>query len=238
VATRLRCLIEEVQLRTEPERYLVRIVWKGGEVTDREVRRPAKGAWHRTPEENVELVRKLACEFDDAQIARILNKQGRRGGSGNPFTQEAVRCIRRHYDIPRCEQRPARDPHEGPFTADEAANELGVAMSTVHRWLRDGVLVGTQATAGAPWRIVLTNDVRRRLSAGDAPVGWVTLGSAARRLGLSKSHVAYLVKSGKLKARRTRVGKRQCWIIDVSSVDCGPQKSLFDPMTNDQGGEA
>jgi hypothetical protein len=234
----LRCLIEEVQLRTEPERYLLRIVWKGGEVTDRQVRRPAKGAWHATPEETVELVRKLAVEFDDAQAARILNKQGRRGGSGNPFTQEAVRCIRRDHGIPKCERRPARDPREGPFTADEAAAQLAVAMSTVHRWLRDGVLVGTQATAGAPWRIVLTDEVRARLSAGDAPTGWVTLGAAARHLGLSKSHVAYLVKSGKLKARRTRVGKRQCWIIDVSSVDCAPQKRLFDQMISDPGEEA
>lgn len=106
-------------------------------------------------------------------------------------------------------------------------------MSTVHRWLRDGVLVGTQATAGAPWRIVLTDEVRRRLSAGDAPNGWVGLGVAARRFGLSKSHVAYLVKSAKLKAMRTKVGKRQCWKIDLSSADCGPQTDLFDPMSSD-----
>lgn len=117
----LRCLIEEVHQRTEPERYLVRIVWKGGAATDGAVRRLAKGAERRTPEETVELVRKLACEFDDAQIARILNKQGRRSGSGNPFTQEAVRCIRRDHDIPKCPRRPPSDPREGPFTADDAA---------------------------------------------------------------------------------------------------------------------
>lgn len=106
----------------------------------------------------MDLVRKLACESDDTQIARILNKQRRRGGSGNPFTQEAVRCIRRDHDIPKCPRSPSRDPHEGPFTADEAVAQLGVAMSTVHRWLRDGVLAGTQATTGAPWRIVLTDE--------------------------------------------------------------------------------
>ena len=33
----LRCLIEEVQLTTEETRYLVRIIWKGGAVTEREV---------------------------------------------------------------------------------------------------------------------------------------------------------------------------------------------------------
>lgn len=234
----LRCLIEEVQLRVEPDRYLVRIVWKGGEVTGREVPRLARGADHRTPEGTVELVSKLAREFDDAQIARILNKQGRRSGSGKPFTQEAVRCIRRSHDIPKCPRRPASDPRDGPFTADEAARELGVAMNTVHRWLRDGVLAGTQATVGAPWRIVLTDEVRRRLSGENAPAGWVGLDAAARRLGLSKSHVAYLVKAGKLPAMRTKIGNRRCWKIDVSSTGCGRQTDLFDPMSNGQGEEA
>jgi hypothetical protein len=77
-----------------------------------------------------------------------LNKQGRRSGSGNPFAQEAVRSIRRHHDIPTCPRRPARDPREGPFTAEEAAAQLGVAMSSVHRWLRDGVLVGKRQCWG------------------------------------------------------------------------------------------
>ncbi len=231
----LRCLIEEVQLVTEPDRYGVRIVWKGGEVTDCQVRRLAKGECNRTPEDTVELVQKLATEFADAQIARILNKQGRRSGSGRPFTQEAVRCIRRDHDIPKCPRRPARDPHEGPFTADEAAAQLGVATSTIHRWLGEGILAGTQLTAGAPWRIVLTEESRRRLSFGGAPEGWVGLTEAARRLGLSKPHAAYLVKTGKLPATRTQVGKRPCWRIDVSSTSCARQKELFDPTTSGRG---
>jgi len=51
-----------------------------------------------------------------------------------------------------------------------------------------------------------------------------------RRLGLGKSHVAYLVKQGKLKAVRTKVGTRQCWRIDVSSATCGRQADLLDQM--------
>ena len=39
----LRCLIEEVQLRTEPDHYGVKIVWKGGSVTDRKVIRLKRG---------------------------------------------------------------------------------------------------------------------------------------------------------------------------------------------------
>jgi len=136
----LRCLIEEVQLRTEERHYHIRIVWKSGATTEREVLR-GKGGWaQRTSEDTVVLVRQLAREFDDAQIARILNKQGRRSGLGNPFTQQSVTSLRGKHRIAKSPETIAKDPFEGPFTADEAAREIGVTMSTVHRWLREGVL--------------------------------------------------------------------------------------------------
>jgi excisionase family DNA binding protein len=235
----LRCLIEEVQLRSEEKRYLVRIVWKGGATIDLEVERFTPGGRaHATPLETVELVRKLAQEFDDTQIARILNRQGRRSGLDLAFTKESVKSLRGKNQIPVAPKRRARDEREGPFTLDESARELGVSVATVQRWLRDGVLAGEQSVSGAPWSIVLTEEVRRRLTAGDAPAGWVGLDEAARRLGLTKSHVAYLVKQGKLSAVRTTVGKRQCWRIDVSSATCGRQSDLLDQMINDRRKES
>jgi hypothetical protein len=231
----LRCLIDEVQLRTEATRHLVRIVWKGGAVTDREVVRsaPGGGQARRTPEDTIALVRQLAGEFDDAQIARILNRQGRRSGRGRAFTQSSVQSLRGKHRIPKCPHPPAvGDAEEGPFTAQQAARVLGVTMSTIHRWLREGILAGQQATPGAPWRIRLTPDVRQRVSVGSAPPGWVGLTEAARRLGLTKSLVAYRVKRGELPAIRTTVGKRTCWRIDVSAATSDHQAPLFDPMTN------
>ena len=111
-------------------------------------------------------------------------------------------------------------------------------MPTIHRWLREGILAGEQATPGAPWRIVLTDMIRQRLAGGEAPLGWVGLTEAAARLGLSKSHVAYLVKTGKLPAMHTTVRKRRCWRIDVSSATCGRQPALFDQMQNTNPEEA
>ena len=228
----LRCLIEEVQLRTEEQHYGVRIVWKGGATTEREVVRGPAGWAPRTAEDTVKLVHTLAAEFDDAQIARILNKQGRRSGRGIPFTATAVRSMRGKHRIPACPKKTATDPLHGPFNAEDAARELGVTMSTVHRWLREGLLAGKQLTPGAPWRIVLTDDVRARLCGGDAPESWVGLSEAARRLGESKSQVAYWVKTGKLPAVRVTVGHRRCWRIDVESATCGKQEALFDQITN------
>ncbi|MGA2975571.1 MAG: hypothetical protein ABSF77_09705 [Spirochaetia bacterium] len=148
-------------------------------------------------EQELSRVTELAMEFDDARIARVLNRKGRRTGNGNPFT------------------------------ADEAASELGVNLSTLLRWLHEGVLAGEQRMPGAPWRIVLTDEVRRRLTGGDAPEGWVSLTTAAKRLGLTTSHVSYLVKTRKLDAVRVTVGKRSRWRIDVSTTTCGAQPDLF-----------
>jgi excisionase family DNA binding protein len=228
----LRTLIEEVQLRTEEQHYAVRIVWQGGATSEREVVRGPAGWAQRTPEDTVELVRTLAPEFDDAQIARILNKQGRRSGQAIPFTASAVTSLRGKNRIAKCAKPPVTDPRHGPFNAEETARELGVTMGTVHRWLRDGVLAGQQLTPGAPWRIVLSDELRERLAGGEAPADWVGLTEAARRLGASKSHVAYWVKSGKLAAVRVTVGKRRCWRIDVQSATCGKQADLLDQIVN------
>ena len=224
----LRALIEEVQIRTDAKRHMVRIVWKGGATTDREIVRLRGGQLKATSEDIIDLVRKLALDLDDAQIARTLNRQGRRSGLGRPFTATAVHSLRAKNHIPGHSHRVAKDPDEGPFTAEEAATQLGVAHTTVVQWLHDGLLAGEQLTPGAPWKIVLSEATRRRLTGGDAPPGWVTLTTAAQRLGMSKSHVAYLVKTGKLPAMRTKVGKRPCWKIDISSAERGPQADLFE----------
>ena len=109
---------------------------------------------------------------------------------------------------------------------------LGVCTSTIQRWLQEGILAGEQLTPGAPWRILLGGEVRKKLSGGDAPEGWVSLGEAARRLGLSRSHVAYLVKTGKLEAMQTIVRKHRRWRINVESATCGRQEELFEQKTN------
>lgn len=79
-----------------------------------------------------------------------------------------------------------------------------MSAGTVQRWLREGLLAGEQSVPGAHWRIVLSEEVRRRLSGGDAPAGWVGLTEAARRLGLGKSHVVYWSNKAQRRAHEGR----------------------------------
>jgi len=225
----LRAAISEVQLRGEDDHYAIKVVWKGGAVSERQITRRRRGDANgfATPTDTVEMVRLLATEFDDAQISRILAKQRRRTGKGNPFTAHKVAQLRNRHNIAVFPRHKARDPKEGPFTADEAAAQLGVSSSTIAQWLRSGILPGRQLAPGAPWQIVLTDALRQKLTAGQAPAGWVGLTEAAKRLGLSKQQVAYLVKRDKLRAVRVRVGTRQYWKIDVESATCGKQTQLI-----------
>ena len=234
----LRCLVAEVQLHTEPDCHTVKIVWKGGQASERTLVRERGNRTRATDEDTVELIRKLAVELDDRQIAVVLNKQGRRTGHGNPFNRPRVSTLRATYGIPVCPPKPAPDPTVGPFTADEATDELGVSAATIYRWLREGLLPGTQITPGAPWKIYLTEEVRHRVAFGESPAGWVGLVEAARRLGVSKQLVAHKVKTGQLPAVRTKIGKRTCWRIDVSSATFGRQAELVYPKSNDEESDA
>lgn len=101
--TLLRTVLDEVQVRVEDETVELRAVWKGGACTDLTLERHPYRPVHATPEDTVDLIRKLAIDLDDAQIARVLNKQGRRGVMGRPYTKEGVRALRRnkrHRTVP------------------------------------------------------------------------------------------------------------------------------------------
>ena len=89
-----------------------------------------------------------------------------------------------------------------------AAKQLGIAPSTLLRWLNDGFVAGEQITPGAPWRIRLTDELRNML-VDDAPDGWLALQHASRALGVSRQTVLQQVKRGELRAVLTRTGRRK-----------------------------
>jgi DNA invertase Pin-like site-specific DNA recombinase len=220
----LRAMITEIVLTAErqQQRALVRIVWEGGAVTDHQVTLPKAGSHAATDEDTLVLVRRLATDYPDHQIAGILARQGRLTGAGKPFTAHRVRSLRHHHKIPAAEPR-TPPPGTEAVTVSQAASELGVSTATVHRWLREGFITGEQMTRNAPWQIHITPELRARVCQ-HAPEGWLALAEAANALGLARQTVLHKVQRGELPAIYAQHGKRKGLRIQVKREQTG----LFD----------
>ncbi len=221
----LRTLLDEVNITVErghghgQAQLLLR--WKGGAVSELTVPLKRKPPAIRTDEDTLDLLRRLAVHYPDAQIAGILNRQGRRTARGLSFTANRVQSLRHHWGID-CHQ-PGDAPTEGePLTVANAAAQLGLAPSTLHRWLNDGFIAGEQTTPGAPWRIRLTDELRA-LFVDDAPDGWLAMLEATLAYGVSRQSVLQRVKRVELRAVHFRTGRRKGLRIAPPT----PQTGLF-----------
>lgn len=221
----LHTLLEEVNIAVADSTAHVTMRWRGGAVSELDV--GLKGRFIppvRTDEETIDLVRRLAVHYPDAVIAGILNRQGRRTALGDRFTQGKVGNLRRYWKIPRFE--PGANLEEGePVTVARAAKILGMAPSTLHRWLADGFIAGEQITPGAPWRIRISEEIRERFVQA-APADHVPMVDAMRLLGVSRQTVLHRVKRGELSAVHVCCGRQKGLYIKV----LGAQQHLFDNL--------
>jgi DNA invertase Pin-like site-specific DNA recombinase len=221
----LRTLLEEVNIsldRVEGKATLT-LRWRGGLFTELvvDVRR-VRTLPCRTDEDTIDLIRRLAVHYPDATIAGVLNRQGRKTARGERFTAHHVGCLRRYRKIARF--TPPLEPPAGELaTVARAAQLLGVAPSTVHRWLADGFIAGEQLTPGAPWRIRITEELKARF-VEEEQAGYLPMIEATKALGVSRQTVLQRVKRGELEAAHVRQGRRKGLRIKVVS----PQPGLFD----------
>ena len=226
----LRTLLEEVIIAVERAEFRAHLTlrWRGELLSELDVPLPrSRPAPIRTNEETVTLLRRLATHYSDAMVAGILNRQGRRTATGMRFTANRVGSLRTSWQIPRFE--PDSQRAEGDLvTVHRAAEILGLAPSTVHRWLNEGVIAGEQLTPGAPWRIRVTDDLRSRF-VETAPDGYVPMIEATHRLGISRQTVLQRVKRGELNAVHVRLGRRKGLRIPVPEALPG----LFDRQSTD-----
>ena len=197
--------------------------WRGGALSEINTDLPPRrSAPVRTAEDTVALVRRLAAHYPDAVIAGILNRQERRTAYGHRFTANLVSGLRRHWNIPNF-KRPSTAAEGALLNIRQAAVALGVAASTVHRWLNEGIIAGEQLTPGAPWRIRLTDDLRT-LVAEEAPEGYLTVYQTMRLLRISRQTVWQRVKRGEIKAIHVARGRKKGLRLKVIN----PAPSLFD----------
>jgi hypothetical protein len=147
-----RLLIQEVRVAPATQRRLdVLIHWAGGTHTSLHVPRNRSGEHRRcTAREVVDVVRDLARQLPDAQIARILNRLGYRTGAGNTWTQQRVISLRHVHDIAVFSAPP---DGAAVLTIEQAATRLGVSTTTIRRLITTRRLPATQSVPYAPWAI-------------------------------------------------------------------------------------
>jgi DNA invertase Pin-like site-specific DNA recombinase len=206
----LHTLIEEVivTVHKAEQRAHLTLRWRGSILTEIDLNLPRlRPAIIRTDEDTVALVRRLAAHYPDTVVAGILNRQGRRTAYGHRFTANHVATSRRHWKIPRFEP-PVTPPQGEVLTIAQAAKELGVAASTIHRLANHGFIAGEQLTPGAPWRIRLTDELRARF-VDDAPQGYLTMYQTMRLLGVSRQTVLQRVKRGDIEVIHVMRGRKK-----------------------------
>jgi len=224
----LRTILEEVIINHRDDKTVAHLClrWRGGSVTNIQVNMPPRNTPKiRTEEDTIDLVRRLAWHYNDAMIAGILNRQGRKTAQGFTFTQNRVGNIRRHWNIPKYIP-PKGQPKGELVTIKKAADILEVAPSTIHRWLKDGIIAGEQITPGAPWQIRISDEVKAKF-VEQAPKGYVTMQEATQKLGVSRQTVLHRVKRGELDMIHVRKGNHKGLKIKV--IDDNP--NLFDNIS-------
>jgi hypothetical protein len=132
------------------------------------------------------------------------------------FTGGRVQGLRHHWQIP-CHQPTDHDQQPGGelLTVATAAKELGLATSTLHRWLTAGFIAGEQVTPGASWQIRLTEEVRN-LFVDMAPVGWrADRGGSGcpRRCGARRHRQVYPHGRGSTAIPNASSGNSVCMLV-------------------------
>jgi len=147
----VRTVIEEVLIDEAPPGTLAFIVhWKGGSHTAFTMAKVGPKMVNRTADADLEVIRKMALRYGDADIARVLNKLGRRTGKGKPWSYVAVKTARRNHAIEGRAQT-LLDPEL--LTLQAAARSTATSDTTIKKLVDAGVLPMRQVVPSAPWEI-------------------------------------------------------------------------------------
>ena len=121
----------------------VRIVWRGGEITEMAVALPVNAvtALPRYGEMETRVLQLARVGTDDAEIARQLTAEGHRSPSRTEVlcsTVQGIRLRRHRLKMPPKRTRWAKIP--GRLSVPEVATDLGVSANWVSGRIRRGVI--------------------------------------------------------------------------------------------------
>ena len=222
----LATLLEEAVLRADREagRLHLLLRWRGGWIDERELPLQRRAQPRRDPRETVDLVRRLAPLYSDEQVSATLTNQGRRTARGLRFTKARVRALRHRHGIAayRAEERASDAPLLG---VSAAARELGVARSTLYRWIREGFVATEEPVPGAP-RLVRVDAALRSRLCESVPEGYVAAARARKVLGVSRQTLWERIRGGQVEARTIVRGPHKGLYVRLEE----PEQPLLDGM--------
>ncbi len=130
------------------------IHWKGGCHTTFSMLKPASGAAYKTQEDDITIIRKMGVRYGDDEIARVLNKLGRRTGKGNRWNESRIKSVRIKYSI---KGQKRRVPDANILSLGQAAKYCHVSHKTIEKLVANGLLEKKQIVSRAPWEIKKTD---------------------------------------------------------------------------------
>ena len=147
----VRLLIHHVEVWSDARagQLKFRIHWVTGMTTEDHVR-VARASWgtREVRDSDLEMIRRMAPNYTDSEIARALSKAGRRRELEGLWTGRAVKAVREAQGWEKA------GPGEGKFaTLQEAMRVLGASQDTVYRRIRSGEIKAEQPYPDARWRI-------------------------------------------------------------------------------------
>lgn len=149
----LRAALNEIVVRLDGGFIEMILHWQGGDHTALKLKMNGVGKHRWTiPEDTLSLIRGLARQMPDRQIARLLNRAGKPTGRGNGWTEPRVRSFRCHHGI--AVYRDGEWAERGELTLEAAAQIIGVTAMSALRMIQRGDIKGKQLCKGAPWVIM------------------------------------------------------------------------------------
>ena len=170
----LRCLIDKVILhRTAPERIGIRIVWRGGEVSEAqaEPRVHALHALSRGDEMQRRMLELARQGLTDAEVADTLTREGHRSPRCGHVLTRTVQVFRQRRRVLRGASRTHPRHVPGWLTMAELARRLQVSRCWIERRIWNGTIVIARDAAAKRYLFPDTDETvaaLRRLKSGEA----------------------------------------------------------------------
>jgi len=127
------------------------IHWTGGRHSELRVAKNKSGHHgHANKVEVLDVVRQMASQFADEQIAATLNRLGLRTGWNNTWNKQRVRDLRNKLQLPAFDEAQA---DRTMLTLEQVAERLRTSPAIIKRLITSKVLPATQIVPCAPWQI-------------------------------------------------------------------------------------